>query len=44
LYIYNAILTDVFPDQSNLVIYGFKQRERGIKFDTRKQDAEVKLN
>ena len=44
LYIYNAILTDIFPDQSNLVIYGVQQRERGIKFDIRKQDAEVKLN
>jgi hypothetical protein len=43
LYIYNAILTDIFPDQSNLVILGFGKRESGMKFDIRKQDAEVKL-
>ena len=43
LYIYNSILTDIFPDQSNLVILGFRKRESGIKFDIRKQDAEVKL-
>jgi len=44
LYIYNALLTDIYPDQTNLVIFGFKKRETGIKFDVRKHDAEVKLN
>jgi len=43
LYIYNALLIDVFPDQSNLVIIGFKKRESGIKFDVKKQEAEVML-
>ncbi|RPI41193.1 MAG: hypothetical protein EHM46_06760 [Bacteroidetes bacterium] len=43
LYIYNAILTDIFPDQSNLVIFGFGKRESGIKFDIRKHDAVVQL-
>ena len=43
LYIYNALLTDIFPDQTNLVIFAFKKRETGIKFDVKKQDAEVML-
>ncbi|MEN8203991.1 MAG: DUF6702 family protein [Bacteroidota bacterium] len=43
LYIYNALLTDIYPDQTNLVIFGFKKRETGIKFDVRKQTAEVVL-
>ena len=43
LYIYNALLTDIFPDQTNLVIFGFKKKETGIKFDVKKQDAEVML-
>ena len=43
LYIYNALLTDIYPDQTNLVIFGFGKRETGIKFDVRKQDAEVIL-
>jgi len=43
LYIYNALLTDIYPDQTNLVIFGFKNRETGIKFDVKKHDAEVML-
>ena len=43
LYIYNALLTDIYPDQTNLVIFGFKKKETGIKFDMKKHDAEVVL-
>jgi hypothetical protein len=43
LYIYNALLTDIYPDQTNLVIFGFEKRETGIKFDVKKQTAEVVL-
>jgi len=43
LYIYNALLTDIYPDQTNLVIFGLGKRETGIKFDVRKLDAEVVL-
>ena len=43
LYIYNALLTDIYPDQTNLVIFGFEKRETGIKFDVKKQSAEVVL-
>ena len=43
LYIYNAMLTEIYPDQTNLVILGFNKRETGIKFDMKKQDAEVLL-
>ena len=43
LYIYNALLTDIFPDQTNLVIFGFNKKETGIKFDMRKHDAQVLL-
>ena len=43
LYIYNALLTDIYPDQTNLVIFGFKKKETGIKFDVKKHDAEVML-
>ena len=43
LYIYNSLLTDIFPDQTNLVIFGFKNRETGIKFDVRKDSAKVTL-
>lgn len=44
LYIYNALLTDIYPDQTNLVIFGFNGRESGMKFDVKKQSAEVVLN
>lgn len=43
LYIYNALLTDIYPDQTNLLIFGFKKKETGIKFDVLKLDAEVPL-
>ena len=43
LYIYNALLTDIYPDQTNLVIFVFEKRETGIKFDVKKHDAEVIL-
>ena len=44
LYIYNSLLTDIFPDQTNLVIFGHKNRETGIKFDVRTHDEVVMLN
>ena len=43
LYIYNALLTDIYPDQTNLVIFGFRKKETGIKFDVKKHSAEVVL-
>ena len=43
LYIYNALLTDIYPDQTNLVIFGFKKKETGIKFDVKKHNAQVML-
>lgn len=43
LYIYNALLTDIYPDQTNLVIFVFENKETGIKFDVMKHDAEVIL-
>jgi hypothetical protein len=43
LYIYNALLTDIYPDQTNLLILGFKKKETGIKFDVKKNGAEVML-
>jgi hypothetical protein len=43
LYIYNALLTDIYPDQTNLVMFGIGKKETGIKFDVRKHDAEVIL-
>jgi hypothetical protein len=43
LYIYNALLTDIYPDQSNLVIFGFQNKETGIKFDVLKHGSMVML-
>lgn len=43
LYIYNALLTEIFPDQTNLVIFEFMEKETGIKFDVRKHEEVVKL-
>ena len=43
LYIYNALLTDIFPDQSNLLIFEFRERESGIKFDVRKHEEVLML-
>ena len=43
LYIYNAILTDIFPDQTNLVIVSFNNKETGMKFDYKTRQEELKL-
>jgi len=43
LYIYNTLLIDIYPDQTNLVIFVFEKKETGIKFDITKHDAEVIL-
>jgi hypothetical protein len=43
LYIYNTLLIDIYPDQTNLVIFVSGKKETGIKFDNRKHDAEVIL-
>ena len=43
LYIYQAILTDIYPDQNNLVILSYGKRETGIKFDVRKLEEKVTL-
>jgi len=44
LYIYNALLTDIYPDQTNLVIFVYENKETGIKFDVKKHEAEVILH
>jgi len=43
LYIYNTLLVDIYPDQSNLLIFVHENRETGIKFDVKKHVAEVIL-
>lgn len=43
LYIYNAILTDIFADQTNLLIFSAGGKQKGIKFDYNKQEDEMKL-
>lgn len=43
LYIYSALLTDIFPDQTNLVIFEFRKKETGIKFDVRKHEEVLML-
>lgn len=43
LYIYNSLLTDVFPDQTNLVILVKGDREQGMKFDRKKTKAEMRF-
>jgi hypothetical protein len=43
LYIYNPLLTDIYPDQTNLVIFGYKKRETGMKFDMKKQGDSISL-
>lgn len=43
LYIYNTLLIDIYPDQTNLVIFVSGKKETGIKFDIKKHDAEVIL-
>jgi len=44
LYIYNALLCDVFADQSNLLILSKGDREKGIKFDYKKRSESIELN
>ncbi len=43
LYIYNAILTDIFADQTNLLIYSANGVEKGIRFDYYKHEETVML-
>jgi hypothetical protein len=41
LYIYNSILTDIFADQNNLLIYSSGGKEKGIKFDIHNKEEEL---
>jgi len=43
LYIYNAILTDIFYDQTNLLIYSSGNKEKGVKFDYHNKEEELNL-
>jgi hypothetical protein len=43
LYIYNAILTDIFADQTNLLIYSTDGVEKGLRFDYYKHEEVVTL-
>lgn len=43
LYLYQALLTDIFPDQTNLVIFVRNGREIGIKFDWKKREEKLTL-
>jgi hypothetical protein len=43
LYIYNAILTDIFADQTNLLIYSAEGVEKGIRFDYHKHEETILL-
>ncbi|MCF8225552.1 MAG: hypothetical protein K9J30_06710 [Bacteroidales bacterium] len=43
LYLYNALLTDIFTDQTNLLIYSGTKKEKGIKFDARHKEELLKL-
>ncbi|MEX0981715.1 MAG: DUF6702 family protein [Bacteroidales bacterium] len=43
LYIYNSILTDIFADQTNLLIYSVNGLEKGIRFDYYKHEDIVTL-
>lgn len=43
LYIYNSILTDIFPDQTNLVIVSLDNKQTGMKFDYKTKREELKL-
>ena len=43
LYIYNSILTDIFADQTNLLIYSVNGQEKGIRFDYYKHEEFVTL-
>ena len=43
LYIYNALLTDIFRDQNNLVIVSLDNKETGMKFDYKTKQEVLKL-
>ncbi|MDA3821198.1 MAG: hypothetical protein PF450_01110 [Bacteroidales bacterium] len=43
LYIYNAILTDIYTDQTNLLIFSNEGKEKGVRFDYKKKQEELKL-
>ena len=43
LYIYQSLLTDIYPDQTNLVIFKSGKRETGIKFDVGKHEERLEL-
>ena len=43
LYIYNSILSDIFADQTNLLIYSRNGLEKGIRFDYYKHEEFVTL-
>ncbi len=43
LYIYNSILSDIFADQTNLLIYSQNGMEKGIRFDYYKHEEFVTL-
>ena len=43
LYIYNSILTDIFADQTNLVIVSLDNKQTGMKFDYKTKQEELKL-
>lgn len=43
LYIYQSLLTDIYPDQTNLVIVVNGKEEFGIEFDVSKHDEKVEL-
>jgi len=44
LYLYQGLLTDIFPDQTNLVIFEMKGKQNGIKFDWKKREERLKLD
>ena len=43
LYLYNAILTSIYVDQTNLLIFSLNRKETGIKFDYRKRNEKISL-
>ncbi|MDF1570095.1 MAG: hypothetical protein P1P82_00545 [Bacteroidales bacterium] len=43
LYIYHAMLTDIFADQTNLLIFSAGGKQKGIKFDYNNKEDELKL-
>jgi hypothetical protein len=43
LYIYQSLLTDIFPDQKNLVIFSSGNTETGIEFDVARLEQLVTI-